>query len=440
MNTTIPPDDDDTTPKDLVELFSDPLLVDPDRIDLQDPLEILIKKEDAMAVDATTAPGELPPLTLEGMFHTEPTTATGTADKPYVPPALEAQQDKLAHLEAIGATADYIQTVADTILDAVTPDIVKPILTNPMDRIDELDRYDQYAAYFAENGVGTSMGYMVLAGHIKTLRDAHEPQAPEPSIDIFAKFKETFDASRARDEHAEEIGFYALPQFDATQITGVYMGFMYRLFAAIQFSGKWPPTMPSRIVYQIQTGDRGDGLKAAYGQIEMQAIGKNNPAATAILAQKEKRRAARNEANKIAFAHEVEYILRLLQDTPPETLDDDAWESIPLYIQLRFTTIVYNQVVSACGKELDAPAPDIVKIEALAKLAGEMYLEIEATMRTPEVKAAFEQGRLNAKHDVIIKPPKPEPPKQPKMQRAPRPDENVKPDDPHANLDDDTRS
>jgi hypothetical protein len=433
-------------------------LIDPERSDLQDPLAQLIAaeqsppdEEPAMATKATKRssrtprPPTLPPLAADGVAqHTEPRSdPPPAAERPVLgadgtslpAPADERRHNVASHrvawpdderparlIEMGLATKDYIAHAGDAAAAALAPAATSSMLLyNVIDYIDELEPLSPIGAYLARNAISMSLGFAVISQLRRELRNANQPQAPAADIDVLGKYQALFDQERERDR-TEELGYVALPPFDAKPLAGVYMHMLYEQRATFQFADRWPVRMPHEILHQIQEGGPNAGLAEAYHALQLQVLGPDNPALGRIMADKARIAAVRSEQDKVAFAAERAYVLQTLQDTRPEPLTDEVWHEIPLYMQYRFSTMAFNQVCKATSVESLSRDVDYTRLGQLGQVAAHMCLEIEAAFKTAEVQAAFEQKRLDSRHDIrVALPTTPPAPAAPTMRRAPPP-------------------
>lgn len=489
-----PVDNNDDDPGDIEHASELPevLLIDPERADLKDPLELLIAQEQLtpplQEMPMKTAdnsvkppranklrgrkgtdaqPPELPPLSSDGLAHAEPhaplpappdkpvvlDTALGTAlatalDGLEIPLPLNAPESAAPDADddpedAVArrlATREYIEDTRKVANDALTdPHDAKALLCNPFTTYlphlakssDALTDTGGMHEYLAINAITTSLGYAVVAQLLAEFRKLSAPQIPEPEIDVFSNYQELYD-EQMRAERTTELGYTALPVFHAVPMAGVYMRLLFGQRADPKYGPRWPAKPPHEILHEMQTGDRAKLLMAAYAEIDKDIIGRDNPALANIEAALEKSNRARDEANAAKFPAERDYVLRALQKARPSPFTDDVWDELPLYIQYRYSVMVYNQYINAIRsqrQDRERNLENLSTISDLAQQVGMLHLEIEAAFKTAEVQAAFAQGKLeDSRHDIRIKV-KPAEPKQPHMQRSPAPDQRDMPDD-----------
>ena len=297
----------------------------------------------------------------------------------------------------------YINTASAGTHQAMMPDDVTPLLTNPLDTLDKLVNLSASAEYFAGSAIVGSLGYTVINQILFAYRKAHaKPKAPEPTIDIFnGTYADMFE-KRADKEMSEDNGHASLPDFDATKFTGVYMQMLFMQRGNPDFSARYPAKMPNEILHEMQTQDRTSDVVEAYRALDAKQIDAS-PAASAIMAEKNKSAKSIDEYQTRVHKAEMDYVLSVLRDAMPERLSDAAWETVPLFIQYKWTMFVYRQAVKALVQESLARERDSDKFDQLLEMVNELHLELEAAARTTQVKLAFENGRLDERHEIVTK-------------------------------------
>ncbi|WP_025915502.1 hypothetical protein [Herminiimonas sp. CN] len=277
-----------------------------------------------------------------------------------------------------------------------------PLLTNPMEYLDSLVSLAPASEYFATNTIVGSLGYSVCSQLLWAYRKANaRAKLPEPTIDIFnGSYADMFE-KRADKEMSEDDGHMALPEFDVTVLTGVYMQMLYMQRGNPDYAAKYPPKMPHELIHKMQTNDRDKELDVAYDTIE-KARRAASPARYAIEAKRSSSAQAIDEHKARVHKVEMDYVLSSLRDTVPTRLTDDLWVSIPLHVQYRWSVSVYNQVVSAIDQEERRKDRDSDRIDHLYDIVNALHLELEAAARTAEVRTAFDQGRLGEWEDISV--------------------------------------
>ena len=280
--------------------------------------------------------------------------------------------------------------------------LLKPASTisNPEHALGRLAVLAPANEYFAQSAIVSSLGYYVINQLLWQCRDKTKPIAPQPTIDIFNESYATMFEKRSADEAAEDNGFGKLPTFDATQFTGVYMRMMYAQRGNLEFADRYPVTAPHVVLHEMQTQDRTTATRAAYTAVDDAIIDKS--AVAAAIRQQIGDAKQRIDVAKVK-QHEAEqrYVLTILRDTAPETMTDAKWESLPLYIQYKFSTYVLRNVLRAIKDEALKPERDTDNMPLLIELAETIQLELEAAARESEVKLAFDLDKLNDKHELV---------------------------------------
>lgn len=280
---------------------------------------------------------------------------------------------------------------------------IAPLLSNPMETLDQLANLAPASEYFASNAILGSLGYTVCNSLLWTFRRANaKPKPEEPTVDIFNGSYASMFEKRADREMSEDNGHAALPEFDSLALTGVYMQMLYMQRGNPDYSGKYPAKMPHEIIHEMQVQDRDREIAAAYGVVEQLQLDAS-PAARAIKAARTRAAVAIDEHKARVHKVELDYVLTCLQRTMPERLTDEAWSAIPLYIQYKWSVAVYKQTVKAVAQELEAKKRDSDRLDCLYDIVNALHLELEAAARTAEVRTAFDQGRLDERHDIMIK-------------------------------------
>jgi hypothetical protein len=277
------------------------------------------------------------------------------------------------------------------------------VLTNPMEHLEELASLAPANEYFAGNAIVGSLGYSLLNQLLWNFRKLNAaPKAPDPVIDIFNNsYAEQFER-RLADEAMEDNGHSTLPTFDATKLIGAYMHMLYVQRGNFQFSEKYPTRMPHEILHEMQTQDRSNEVNKAYEELEAKMI-EESPAANAIRAEQNRAKRALAEHQVKAHKAEQAYVLSLLQKEIPARMTEADWQSIPLYIQYKWTVFVYKQLLKAIVQEQRVSDRSDDKFERLLEMVNTVQLELEAAARTSEVKLAFEEERLDERHELLTK-------------------------------------
>lgn len=479
--TSVTPEDDPRPPRS-----PDPehpaLLVDPDRSDVQDPSILLERTEQeehmstidkAHTIHGKADPAELAPLTGDGsmaeltpppprphemLYYVErrahervpgeqqwshaarahnaalraqaadaddanDAIANALATKEHIAHAGDALADALREADRIG---EQVITGTDAHGHPLRGEAKTPpmLLLNPFTgSLVLLTRLDPRSAYLVRKNIATSLGYAVVLDLLAEYRAAHAAKAPEPTIDLYSRWADQLEQERAA-AHTTELGYAALPPFHASAWAGVFQRETYMLRGDAQFAPKMPPTQPHEILHALHTGQIGNDAAtvAAYSALERELIGVNNPALANILQAKQRISAQRSEADRIKNEAEKAYVLDALANTQPVPMDDAAWFELPLYIQFRYSTMLYNGLAKAIAFESSRRnhEEDLDKIRTLSQAIGVLHLEIEAAMATGEIKAAFAQGKLDDRHDIRVKTPATATPS-PQVRRAPPP-------------------
>lgn len=279
---------------------------------------------------------------------------------------------------------------------------VSDTLSNPTSYLDTLANIAPAAEYFAANSILASLAYSVINQQLFKYRKDHaQTKSTAPTVDwnndeYAAKFERRADATMSEDN-----GHTTLPEFDAIEMTGVYIGLFYMQRGNLTYASKYPPKLPNEILHEMQTQDRSIEIREAQRALDDARIAAS-PARAAILAARNKGDVALTEYQVKQHTAEMAAVMAALKGVVPERLTDDRWISIPLYIQYKFSFFVYNQVIRAAAQEANAFKRDDDKFEQLMELADTIYLELDAASRTAEVRYAFSSGRLDERFDLHV--------------------------------------
>lgn len=303
------------------------------------------------------------------------------------------------------ASAKHYQRVAGTgAHENMTSDMdIAPILSNPSGYLNTLANLSPGAEYFASNSILASLGYVVINQFLWAYRKEHAKDKPaQKTIDDFNDeyadmFAKDVDKAMTRDN-----GLSKLPEFDAIPLAPVYMWMFYMQRGNAAYSTKYPPRMPYEVLHEMQTQDRSAEIQDELRKLDNARIAAS-PARFALMAEKNKAAKVLEEFVLKQHRAEMDHIVKSLACLVPDELTDGHWASIPLFVQYKLLFFVYKQAVKTVAKMTEAYKRDDNKFNEAIELVDTIHLELEAAARTPEVKLAFESGRLDERHDICVK-------------------------------------
>jgi len=164
------------------------------------------------------------------------------------------------------------------------------------------------------------------------------------------------------------------------------------------FCQKSPPRQPIEILSDMLNNDNTTDTKAAYD-----AFTKKQSDCTSAMLQAERAKQQQLKTLREAASNkiEAEYILTEMQKTMQGELTDDLWNTVPLWLQYKWTVGVMQQAVKAIVFiENTEEFPD-ASYDRLKTLVQTMYLECDLASRDPQVKTAFGLGKLDERHELI---------------------------------------
>lgn len=299
------------------------------------------------------------------------------------------------------------------------PVVVPTLLSNIDTTLNALAAVAPKSEYFASNGIVTSLGYYVANQLLWEFRRTNAVIADTPLGDV-TDDGHIYPTSRSdpKADFMHDAGMQELPRFNALPLVGVYKTLLHMQKGSV-YASDFPVTTPNEILAKLITGEREEETRKAYeavGNVEINA----SRAAAAIKHQIAARIAARpvfTDRNK----HEMQAVLDTIKKTAPETLTDDLWTGIPVWVQYKFSMSVFNQVIKAIAYDTTINPEGSDTRTRLLTMADELMLELEAANKHPDVKLAFALDRLSDRHVLETKEPVVAAPPATQFTRAPAP-------------------
>lgn len=275
-----------------------------------------------------------------------------------------------------------------------------PTLSNAADHLHELNKIAPRSAFFARASILGTLGYAVCNQLIWANRRAraHINEAA-PDIDIFNDECAERSVDVAGKRNAYEQGMVELPEWDAMPLAGVFKSILAHQNGE-QFAKQFRPTMPHEIIRGIFSNNNEMEIDAAYADLINKEIG-NSAAAEAI------RKAmgvldVKLDAKQIAdHKAEENAVLKHFQFVATDDLTDEAWETIPMYVQYRFTYAIYKQALKAFAFLMKTNRRPDESASRLIQMIDTMTLELQAAGRTTEVRLAFDLERMGSTENLF---------------------------------------
>jgi hypothetical protein len=282
----------------------------------------------------------------------------------------------------------------------VTVSSFTPIINNVMESLNELNNVAPRAAFFARASILGSLGYAVCSQLIWNNRRArlHINEAA-PDIDIFNNERADASVEVASKRNASEQGMVELPDWDATPLAGVFKSMLAEQCGEA-LAKQYKPTMPHEIIRGIFSNNNEVELDSAYADMINREIGSSSAAdairkAMGVLDNK------LNDKQIADHKYEENTVLSHLQFVATDNLNDQAWETIPLFVQYRFAYAVYKQSLKAFAFLMRTNRRPDESATRLIKLIDSLTLELQAAGRTPEVQLAFDLERMGSTENIV---------------------------------------
>lgn len=267
------------------------------------------------------------------------------------------------------------------------------ILANPISTIDRLRRYSTFHGARAHSSLCYTLGLFAINAlswqHVENTRPAMVK--PTTAIDIFNDGYAKADIDRESAQNIEEQGLAALPRTDGLLLVGAYKQMLAEICEYNADEAK--RLMPDVIFARMQSSRDDVATTGAYD--DFTSTHANMNAVKELLQAEIKRQQARRtetiEKNAVA---KLDHVLGSLQKAPRDQFDDKVWECIPLHKQYSIVRMVMTETLAAAAAEMRKPVDERVNEFDLIDMASELKLELDAADRDPEVKLAFEVGKL----------------------------------------------
>lgn len=274
------------------------------------------------------------------------------------------------------------------------------ILSNPMEYIDELSRYNPFWGNVALRVLCSAIGWYAVNSTLWNYRKRNMQPQYTSSIDWLNDSISEIKAKEASQENFEEQGHSALQFVDGTKFIGAYK-YLFGLVTSSTDAGNFelpsPPVLYDRM--RQKDKDRSEVL-AAYETFDMERF-KNSPNFKYAKERLERNKVANDvRAQKKAQA-EIDHIHEELRAEPMQMFDDGVWMQLPLWAQFKLIRSIHKQVIAAIANEMEKPADERTHLDALNTLGETVLLELEAADRTPEVRLAFEKNVLKIENHAL---------------------------------------
>jgi hypothetical protein len=275
-----------------------------------------------------------------------------------------------------------------------------PLLSNAADHLHELNKIAPRSAFFARASILGTLGYAVCNQLIWANRRSRAAiNEAAPDIDIFNDECANKSVVVAGKRNADEQGMVELPEWDAMPLAGVFKSILAHQNGE-QLAKQFRPTMPHEIIRGIFSNNNETEIDAAYAELINKEIG-NSAAAEAI------RKAmgvldVKLDAKQIAdHKFEENAVLKHLQFVATDDLTDEAWETIPMFVQYRFTYAVYKQALKAFAFIMKTNRRPDESASRLIQMIDTLTLELQAAGRTTQVRLAFDLERMGSTENIV---------------------------------------
>jgi hypothetical protein len=305
-----------------------------------------------------------------------------------------------AGIENIGVSTTVIDGAVHS-AEVLACESGTPLLSNPMDYIDELSRRSPFWGNVALRVLTNAIGWYAVNTILWDFRKRNMKPKFESGIDWLNDSIAEVKAKEASEANFEEQGHSKLQFVDGNKLVGAYK-YLFMQVTASGDNGTFELPSPAALYEKMrQRGDaRGDTL-AAYDTFQMERL-RNSPNFAYIEADL-KRKQGQQDARAVRKAQdEIDHIHAELASVRHEVFTDDVWSRLPLWAQFKLTRSIHKQVISAINNEQEKPADERIHQDALNDLGEVVLLELENANRMPEVRLAFEEKVLDGERHSLI--------------------------------------
>lgn len=266
-------------------------------------------------------------------------------------------------------------------------------IENVIDSIDKLRKLSPFYGNRAHSSLCYTLGMFAINAlswkHYETTRAPLI--APSTSIDIFNDGLADQAEQEASDRNVENIGLASLPKVDGLLFCGVYKQMLAELTSIDPEEAK--RLMPDVIFSRIFASRNEEAVESALDNMAITHANVNN--VKVMLEQEMARQRQRQQVAtvKIGVAR-LDFVLHELRNARRESFSDDVWKCLPLYKQYQMARNVLMMATSATAAELRKPVAERTNEFDLIELMSELKLELDSARQDPEVKLAYEVGRL----------------------------------------------
>lgn len=272
------------------------------------------------------------------------------------------------------------------------------ILTNPMQYIDELVKYDPYWGDIALRNLCKAIGYSAVNTVLWDYRKRNKAPEVTSTIDWLNDSVAEAKAKEDSKTSLKDKGLETLEYLDGNTVIGPYK-WLFDQIPKDNGSKMELPTPPV-LFASMRTKDK-EPVLSEYDSFEMEHL-KASANFEYIKAKIEDDKKKAEVRVGLKAQDELNHIHRVLASVRSEKFDDDVWARIPLYVQFRLAKYVHNQVNSAITATMKEPADERLYLRELNAMAETILLELQAADREPEVKLAFKRGALKVESHGLI--------------------------------------
>lgn len=275
-----------------------------------------------------------------------------------------------------------------------------PLLSCPIDYIDELAKLNPYWAAVAMRVLCSTVGWYA----VNTVLWDYRKENAKPKVTSDIDFMNNMLADVQAREHDEVVqqaqGLRKLAFVNGKTLIGGYK-YLFGQVAASQIDvGNMDMPSPSMIYARMQQARDERQVTEAYEKFEAIQY-KDNPNIPYIKARAEQRQKQLARIQENRGQREIDHIHTVLRDAPLEVFGDGVWARVPMWAQFKMNRSLHKQVISAIVNEDEKESHERIHKEELMKLGETILLELQAADREPEVRLAFDTDVLKEQHALV---------------------------------------
>jgi hypothetical protein len=275
------------------------------------------------------------------------------------------------------------------------------ILSNPMEYIDELSRYNPFWGNVALRVLCSAIGWYAVNSTLWDYRKRNQQPQYTSSIDWLNDSIATIKEKEQSQENFEQQGHSSLQFVDGHKFIGAYK-YLFMLVTSSQDAGNFELPSPAVLYDRMRQKDKDRSeVLAAYDTFEMERF-KDSPNYKYAKERLERNKIANDARAQKKAQAEIDHIHAELASVQMEKFDDAVWMQLPLWAQFKLIRSIHKQVIAAIANEMEKPVDERMHLDALNELGETVLLELEAADRTPEVRLAFDKGVLKIENHALI--------------------------------------